>query len=430
MLSPEDQSLIFELLADFEPRLATHHVAGFGISPSSNPRDNYHQQVWARDFAHAAGNYFSHVRPEAVAHSLETIFRYQRADGMLPYRVEREYELLKFLPGFSRISNHAFTLIEKKIRRRLERPIYENQDFGGGEDTVPVVLIAAGEFFGASSDENSPGKIFAREHFAQFKKATDFFAKKTNPDDGLAIITTHNPDWADTIKRRGKLGGINVWWAQALRAMAEMAAGLAQNGDARYEDDAKRYRAEFERVRKSILEKLYVPEGYFKAEVNDVRLDTVASVFGALYLLSAEEAVRVEETLKKRVARPMGFLNFDPPYSRKDIFWVHRLMFREGEYHNHFVWPWVVLQNIYVKIKIAVEHPDAAVRVQYKEEAIADFIRMSKIFKETGGAYEILNPDAPASVPKSARYRIPTHFMGTLAGYVGIYRKIKKLSWL
>jgi glycogen debranching enzyme len=426
MFSPDDQSLIFELVEDFEARLATHHEPDFGISPSADPKDNYHNQVWARDFAHAAGNYFSHVRPEAVAHSLETIFRWQRADGMLPYRIEREYEIGKFTPGFRWLSKHAFTLIEKKIRRRGERPVYENQDFGGGEDTVPIVLIAAYEFFNAAPE----GKKFAREHFAQFKKAVEFFAAKTDPRDGLAVITTHNPDWADTIKRRGKLGGINIWWAEALRAMSEMAEGLEREGEPGYTDDAKKYRAEFERTRQSIMEKLYAPEGYFKAEATDDRLDTVASIFGALYLLSAAEAVRVEEILKKRVARPMGFVNFDPPYSRDQIFWLHRLMFREGEYHNHFVWPWVTLQNIYVKIKIALEHEDPRMRERYKQEALADFIRMANIFKATGGASEILNPHEPAASPISNRYAVPMHFMGSLAGYVGVYRKMKKLGWV
>jgi len=137
----------------------------------------------------------------------------------------------------------------------------------------------------------------------------------------------------------------------------------------------------------------------------------------------------VEETLKRRVARATGLLNFDPPYTRKQIFWVHRFFFSNGEYHNQFVWPWVTLQNIYVKIKIATEHPDAAVCAQYKDEAIDDFVRMSKIFKTTGGAYEILHSHE-ATIPHAKRYQVPAHFMGSLAGYVGVYRKMKTLGWL
>ena len=415
----DDETLIFEVVEEVEGHLGLHYSPEFGVSPSAHPKENYHNQVWARDLAHAAGNYFAHVRPEAVSQSLATIFRHQRADGMLPYRVEREYEMLKFLPGLRPFAKVAFNLIEKKIFGRTERPIYEGQEFGGGEDTIPVVLLAVHGFWDVSDE----GKRFAGTYYAQLQKAASFFEKRTDPADGLAIITHHNPDWADTVKRHGKLGAINVWWAQALRGLAEIAEGLGRH------DDAKKYRDESERTRHGILEKLYAPEGYFKAEVNDPRLDTVASIFGALYLLDVEEAVRVEELLARRVARPTGFLNFDPPYLRREIFWAHRLIFREGEYHNHFVWPWVALQNIYVKIKIGLEHPDAALREQYKKEAVADFVRMSGVFRAVDGAPEILQPHASA-IPETPRYRVPRHFMGSLAGYAGIYRKLVKIGWI
>jgi len=139
--------------------------------------------------------------------------------------------------------------------------------------------------------------------------------------------------------------------------------------------------------------------------------------------------VRVEETLARRVARATGLANFDPPYPRAQIFWSHRLLFRSGEYHNYFVWPWVALQNIHVKIKIAKEHPDAAVRGRYQKEAIADFVQMANIFQTAGGAPEVINPHEPSS-PKTRFYRIPKYFMGSMAGYFGIYRKIKNLGWV
>jgi hypothetical protein len=69
------------------------------------------------------------------------------------------------------------------------------------------------------------------------------------------------------------------------------------------------------------------------------------------------------------------------------------------------------------------------VRKKYKNEALAGFVHMSAIFKAVGGAPEILDPHKPA-LPVSKRYRIPLHFMGSLAGYAGIYRKLKRLGWL
>jgi hypothetical protein len=293
MISADDQALIFGVIEGVEGRLGLHFQPGFGITPSSHPNDNYHAQVWARDFAHAAGNYFAHVRPEAVAHSLERILRYQRADDMLPYRVEREYEFLKFLPGLQYFTKSAFVLIENKLRHRSERPVYEREGFGGGEDTVPAVIIAVGEFWKKSAQ----GKEFAKEHYTQLQNAVNFFRRKADPQDGLAIIKNHNADWVDTVKRKGKLAGINILWAEALAAIAEIARSLGREGDAR------QYVEEFERVRASIMGKMYAPEGYFKASPDDDRLDTTACIFGAMYLLDVNEAVRVEEALRKRVAR-------------------------------------------------------------------------------------------------------------------------------
>ncbi len=414
-----DQTFIFETIEDFEERLLRHHRPGFGITPSAHPKDNYSEQVWARDFAHAAGHYFSHVRPEAVAHSLDTIFRYQRPDGMLPYRVEREYEMLKFMPGLRRFSRGAFRLIEGGLRGRSERPVYENQDFGGGEDTIPVVLIAVREFFGTSPE----GRRFARSHFGQLAKAAEFFSGKSRPEDGLIVVRSDNADWADTIRRRGVLGGVNVWWAQALRGLGDIAEDVGAVAE------AERYRTDFRRVADGIRRTFRTPEGYIRAEEGFDRLDTVASVFGALYIFDAAEAVLTEEALARRVARPTGLVNFDPPYSAKQVFWAHRFFFRNGEYHNYFVWPWVTLQNVYVKIKIGTEHPDDAVRARYRTDAVADFVRIAGMFRAAGGAYEIIHPDRPEA-PRSGRYHVPSHFMGSLAGYLGVYRKLRRLGWL
>ena len=129
-----------------ENLLERHYRPGFGIMPSGNPRDNFYGQLWARDFAHAASNYFAEHNPQAVIDSLETLLRHQRPDGALPYRVEREYATLRVVlpfPGVWRVTGVLFDVFEKKMRRRAEVPAYEGE-FNGAEDTVPAVLLAAG----------------------------------------------------------------------------------------------------------------------------------------------------------------------------------------------------------------------------------------------------------------------------------------------
>ena len=424
-LSENDKKIISEISSTTQEHIAKNYQPGFGVFPSAGKDENFYEQVWSRDFAHAVGNYFAQANPEAAKDSLETVFRNQRGDGALPFKVEKRFMLIQFLPKIGpRLAKTLFNLIEGKIKHKSERPLYEGQEFSGAEDTVPAVIIAAGEFF-LNSEK---GKEFGAKHFDQMKKAIDFFRNKTDPEDGLAIAKNDNPDWADSLHRKGKLGNINVLWARSLRLMEFMARRLDRV------EDADAYRQEYQKVKENILEKIYdKKEGYFRAKEGEERLDTVASIFGALYLLNYQEAVRVEENLEKRVRHSSGLQNFSPPYSLKEIFGAHRLFNHEG-YHNEFVWPWVTCENIQVKIKIALQHPDEKVRNQYKKEAIDDLLQMSELFKQAGGAYEVFRPDEP--VPASTKtlgittYSPPKNLMGNLAAYQGAYMQLKKLGWI
>jgi len=479
MLSSEDKTLLDLTYGTFARSLDAHYVPGFGIFPSSDPASNYFDQVWARDAAHAAAHYFARAKPEAVIDSLRTILAHQLASGALPSRVERQYQKLRLTPGLRWLSRTAFNAIEGRWHKRTERPIHEGMDSAGGEDTIPAVLIMAGELFDASREDGN-GSIathdFLKENFEKLARAAEFFrATKTDPADGLAVMTRDNPDWADTIKRHGKLGLINILWWRGLRHMEEIAEEIGgddeRSGREKGDDaisatatTAKFYRSESEKVRGAIMEKLYVDdvggvagasadaadangkvdatnvhegnrEVFFRAEAKDDRLDTAASIFGAAYFLDADGALAVERTLARRVERANGLQNFDPPYAHREIFWAHRAM-GQWIYHNEFVWPWVTLQNIHVKIKIARGHADAntapmspAIREQYQREAVADLVKMARLFRAAGGAYEVFEPDAPR--PGRTRwYHPPQNFMGSMAAYQGAYAHLKKKGWI
>lgn len=420
MLLREEKNLLDETFTTYAAYLDSHYVLGFGIFPSSDLASNYFNQVWTRDAAHATAHYFARAKPEAVIDSLRTILAHQRADGALPSRVEREYQMLKLTPGLRRLAGPLFRTVGY-WRKRVERPVHEGKDSAGGEDTIPAALIMAGELFAGGSAE---GRAFIKENIEKLAKSVDFFrTTKTDPADGLAIITRNNADWADTIKRRGKLGLINIWWWRGLRHMETIAMHM-EDGDA-----ANRYHEESEKIKKGIMEKIYnAREGFFRAAAGSERLDTAASIFGALYFLDAEGAFAVERALKHRVARTSGLQNFDPPYAQKDIFWAHRLM-GQWLYHNKFVWPWVTLQNVFLKIKIAREHDDAAIREQYKEEAVRDLLKIARLFKVAGGAYEVFEPDE-SRAGETKWYHPPHNFMGSMAAYQGVYLQLRDLGWM
>jgi len=418
VLTIQEEQLVSMMADKTKKSLEGNYQKGFGISPCSDPNENFYDQMWARDGAHSVGNYYGKANPEAVKESLETLFKYQKEDGQLPLKVERVEAMLRLVPGIGVwLSKAVFKLRVKEKDGIRERGIYKGQDLTGGEDTVPSTIVAAGEFFLSSED----GKKFFDEHYDQIKKAIEHFKTKVDKEDGLAV-TGKSADWAETIRREGKLSTINVTWARALRMMEFTSRQMGK------EEDANKFKEDFTKVKESILEKLYDKEGnYFRTSEGENQVDTVGSVFGALYLLSPVEAAKVEETLSKRVKHSSGLVNFDPPYSEDKIFWVPRVSGMSG-YHNKFVWPWVTCENIQVKIKIALGHPDEKIREQYKKEAIEDLVSQAKLFEQAGGAREIVNADSP-DAPKGI-YTPPKNLMGSLAAYQGAYQQLKKLDWI
>ncbi|OGG52774.1 hypothetical protein A3C20_02200 [Candidatus Kaiserbacteria bacterium RIFCSPHIGHO2_02_FULL_55_25] len=393
------------LAARYAALLAKHYERGFGISPAAEPHENFYRQVWARDFSHAAAHYFIYSDPQAVEDSLSTIFRHQRADGSLPFRVEKEYLLLKLTPGLRFLARPLFRLIEGWIRGRVERPVYSGEDFSFAEDTVPAVLLVS-EMYRTSGER---GETFMAAHGEACARAREYFTKKCGPD-GFVSVAPGNVDWADSVTRGGKLGLLNVLWARAAQGMHS-------------EDD------DVARTERALLDVFYDRDGaFFRTAEGERRLDTVATILGALFFLDARECVRVEEALKVRMTRPSGLGNFDPPYPPHSV----RLPFRligHGDYHNAYVWPWVSLQNIHVKIKIAQTHPEEAVREQYKQEAVGDLYDAAALFENASGAYEIFFPDSRK--PADTRwYHPPRFFLASLAGFMSVYRKLLALGWL
>jgi glycogen debranching enzyme len=413
-----DTSLIHQVAATSQHELSLNYVQGFGIVPSSDPHSNFYNQVWSRDLAHAAGNYYIKENPQAVFDSLKTIFKHQRPNGMLPFRVERQYLLLRIVPGLRFLAKPLFYVIERCLRGRRERPVYENQDFSGAEDTIPLILITIGLFW----KHNPLGKKFTEEHFSDIERAISFFKTKIDSQDGLAVLKHHTADWADSIQRGGKLADINIWWAEGLNLFSVICKELG------HVEKSARYAQEFDSLKGNIIKKYFRNGAYMSATDLDVRLDSVASVFGALFLLDAPEAQRVEQELSARVTTLSGLKNFDPRYGADAVLWPYKIIEHE-EYHNGYVWPWVTCQNIFVKIKIGVGHPEEHVRAIYRNQALSDLSEMARLFHDAGGAYEIFYSDScrPAI---SRWYKPPKNFMASLSGFQGAYLELQKLGWI
>src|SRR3989344_218925 len=425
-LDEKKEADITQEVVDSKQHLDACHAEGFGISPSGNPEDSFYHTMWSRDLAHAGGNFYTREKPQALIDSLGTVFSYQKDDGSLPYRVERKRFLLehttKALFGFD------LNILKKigidPITRKKDRPVYEGQDGGNAEDTIPSIVVTLGELFLSSKE----GRQFVANHFEQVQSAMENFMQRTDPQDGLEISKKSNPDWADSLNRGNKkIGTINIWYARALRMMVLITEGLGKS------EEAQAYRKKHEKVQKGVLEKLYDKDGhYFRTGEGEDRVDATASVFGCLYMLSAEEGALVQDTMRNRLTTNAGLKNFDPPYPKNKIYPILRLI-GMGGYHNECVWPWVTAQNIQAKIKIALEHPQDDVRERFKKEAVEDLAELASLFKEAGGAYEVFDPDTRQAAKLRTgfkKYKVPKNLMGNMAAFHSAHAQLKALGWI
>jgi len=409
-------SLLSESAESFDKCIHSHYIPGFGLMPAGERNENFYAQIWARDAAHAAASYCSEAYPDAVKDSLETIFRHQLSNGALPYRVEKEFGLVRLIPGLWRLASPLFRLIEGK--KRLERPLYEGESSNGGEDTVPAVILAAGTYL-----RTSHGNKYAREYFRHLIDAVHFFETKVDPSDGLAVMTRFSPDWAESIQRKGKLGYVNIIWVESLYVMNQIALEIGEDAL------ATEYASKYERSKRSLLEKIYnSKEHYFRAKVGEDRIDTPASLLGALFFLDTDEAVAVEKTLRQKVRGPIGYHNFEPKYQTKEISLVTRF-FGVKSYHNDFVWPWVSCQAIRLMIWIAERHQSAEVRDEYKAKALESLIQTAELFRDLGGAYETVHYSEKVKA-QSLFYYPPRNFLASLAGFMGAFKKMQSLGWM
>lgn len=416
----EDWNAIGAYAEKAERLIREHYEPGFGVSPSGSERENFYGQVWARDFAQAAVNYFAYAEPQAAIDSFATLLRNQREDGALPYRVEREYSAVRVVfpfPGSWRIAKPLFTLFEKAIRGRKERAGYEG-DFNGAEDTTPALILAASAVFARSPE----GREYIATHLPELRRALDAFRRKVDSSDGLAVVTLHNPDWTETIQRTGKLGFVNVLWIESLRRLADMerATGDCTNADLHEREHAH--------AKTSALEHLYDAEGaYFRAKLGEARLDAAASIFGAKYLLPPEVAAKVIRTLASRVGCSSGLANFDPKYPRSEVLWIP-VLFGNAGYHNEFVWPWLTGEYVKLMALTASKLPAGPEQERMRADAVGELARMARMFEGAGGAYEVFLPDRPVPA-RSLFYHPPRNLLGSLAGYLGAYALFEQLGW-
>lgn len=248
-------------------------------------------------------------------------------------------------------------------------------------------LIAWQELFPLLCQDEQLLNLRWQQMLKAVKKETSF------EKDGL-VSGVRFQDWVDSIHRKGKLSNINILFCRAQEAMWQMAKQLGNT------QEAEIFARKMQDYKQKIMASFWDEEGYLKAGSQDNRFDTFANILATLYLISPEQAVKIQDSIKAKQMVQNGLLrNFDQPYPT-DLISKFVKLGKMEDYHNHYSWPWVTCMNIIAKLKIAKDHYDSHISHRFRTEALNDFIRVSEIFKDYGFC-EILDDETKRPVQEN-----------------------------
>jgi predicted glycogen debranching enzyme len=223
---------------------------------------------------------------------------------------------------------------------------------------------------------------FVREAWPVMERIVAFYQKGTHhaigmDDDGL-IFAGQGLDqvtWMDVCvqgilptPRHGKPVEINAYWYNALMIMDAMAKELAL--------DAKDYAALAQTVKKSFLEKFYIPEkGYLKDVLSDteadeqIRCNQIWALSMSFTMLPADWEKSVLATVEKHLYTPWGLRTLSPEDKQYHGYYGGAQFDRDMAYHQGTTW--VFPMGAFYRAKLKIEGDTRAV-----EEGLANLQTM------------------------------------------------------
>jgi glycogen debranching enzyme len=156
--------------------------------------------LWARDACFACLGALELKDYDIVKRTLATLLRYQRKDGLLPFRVG-DYNIFWKLWGIK---------IKKKVRPRYVDDKRRNLVL----DSNSLVIILANEYVNKSKDLD-----FAKKYYPQLKKALDYYGS-----DLVKELPYGN--WCDSVPKKGRVLYTNVLYWKAIVALDELGKNI------------------------------------------------------------------------------------------------------------------------------------------------------------------------------------------------------------
>jgi len=195
-------------MADDGVSIASKDLASCVTPVGITAGQHHFVDLWARDSLFATFGLYSKNELSIAKTTLETFLKYQRHDGLIPYRVLRSK--VTFLKYFGIQSYLSYP-----------KPDFRSHQSGGiVPDGGLMVVIAAAEYVRRSGDRE-----FLETHYQTLSRAINWYTKRFHTD---LIREWYLCEWADSVFKSGRVLYTNILYWRALGDSAKMAT-LSKN---------------------------------------------------------------------------------------------------------------------------------------------------------------------------------------------------------
>lgn len=283
---------------------------------------NQFRTLWTRDLSMSVKGAIAAGQTKAAHDSLEAIFKFQRADGLLPRVIDNEGIASRVILGLLGLSP------------RFKEPLrgwYETEYDVIAIDSNVCAIWAAGEYLQHTGD-----LAFARRWLAAAETTLAFIERRFVVDG----LISHQPpfsDWEDSVRREGRVALTNIYYVLALRALSEWSELVGAH------EAAASYALQAELTTSRVRDYFWIPErGVLRNFEGDDHLTADANLMAVAYsLLPLEQARSVMQVLRASpLWRPMPGLPTYPKYDRKLIGTNVKIAGITG-YHDSYHWFWI-----------------------------------------------------------------------------------------
>lgn len=269
--------------------------------------------LWARDSLFAVFGLTEKSEYLSFRQTIDTFIRFQRKDGLIPYRVMR-----------SRSSIGKY--LGKPTYRTTPKPnFYSHMSLGLVPDGGLMTIIASYEYISRSGDN-----VWAKKTYSSLVRAIDWYHARFG---GALVKEWFQCEWADGVLKSGHTLYTNVLYTKAL---ADMAMLSKKTGNAAA---SRLYTERYTSIKKRWHDAFWNGE-YFSDWIDYKRQDYFASHANFLAILfgltTTEESKSILAYAKEHTIHPITVYNTYPAYPIWRIPLV-QILGGVPDYHNRGV---------------------------------------------------------------------------------------------